>query len=116
MLNEGSYVNAEGRTQHTLDLGVENNLDGRNLKQEAEAIKQAKLEKKNKPKNPNRVAGGKKARATMAYNKLQSTKNLPIFKALGFDPTANNGLKESCYQEILCLVCEFLEEMDKGRN
>lgn len=83
ILEETSYLDKEGYTQMQL---VPTNLTGRNLQQEAQAAKEAKRAQANKPKNPNRVAGGKKAQETKKQNQKQEFAQRPLFQAMNYNP------------------------------
>ena len=109
----GSYINREGKIQRTLDLGVNNNLDGRNFQEEEAQAKAERQAKRNKPKNPNRVEGGKKARVTIANKKQQALINSPILKALNYDlKVDNNSLSNYSLSKILNIMEAFLNEQE----
>ena len=89
-----SHKDEAGNIQFEL---IPNEQTGRNLKQEKEQEeankKAAKEAKANISKNPNRVAGGKKAHQTKIKNQQEEVKNRPIFQALNYNPLSNGENK-----------------------
>ena len=78
-----SYIDNDGATQFQL---FRTDLTGKNLQQENKPQPKVK-----KPKNPNRVEGGKKARQTRIQNVRNEFANRSIFKALGYNPYEDGG-------------------------
>ena len=83
-LEENYYIDDEGNKQYTLP-GLGGHLNGRNIQQENKEAEEKKRAEKSKPKNPNRVAGGKRSRATMKANKTKEFYSRPLIQKLGIE-------------------------------
>ena len=83
-LKENYYMDDHGNKQFTLP-GMGGHLNGRNIQQENKEAEEKKKAEKSKPKNPNRVAGGKRSRATMKANKTKEFYSRPLIQKLGVE-------------------------------